>query len=353
MQQSRHHKGRGALGNPDNRYHEQQRRELHDGWSQTEQERPSTSLQVDASRSIISRNQSPDIRFEQSVNPYRGCEHGCIYCYARPSHAWLDLSPGLDFETRLLYKPNAVQLLRQALAKPGYRPSTLALSGNTDPYQPIERQLGLTRQLVELLVECRHPFLIISKSSLLTRDLDLLKEAASHGTLEVSLSLTTLDKKLARCMEPRAAGPSSRLATMETLAKAGIPVRLLAAPIIPALNEPELETLMSAARNAGASVAGYVLLRLPLEVAGMFRQWLETHYPLKARRVMSSLQSSRGGRDYQSAFGSRMSGQGVFADMLSQRFKLAARRLGFEEAQPLRTNLFQPPKGDPRQLSLF
>ncbi len=353
MQQSRHHKGRGALGNPDNRYHEQQRRELHDGWSQTEQERPSTSLQVDASRSIISRNQSPDIRFEQSVNPYRGCEHGCIYCYARPSHAWLDLSPGLDFETRLLYKPNAVQLLRQALAKPGYRPSTLALSGNTDPYQPIERQLGLTRQLVELLVECRHPFLIISKSSLLTRDLDLLKEAASHGTLEVSLSLTTLDKKLARCMEPRAAGPSSRLSTMESLAKAGIPVRLLAAPMIPALNEPELETLMSAARNAGASVAGYVLLRLPLEVAGMFRQWLETHYPLKARRVMSSLQSSRGGRDYQSAFGSRMSGQGVFADMLSQRFKLAARRLGFEEAQPLRTNLFQPPKGDPRQLSLF
>jgi len=336
-------RGRGAGFDPDNRYSATRCEEIDDGWEPRPEAPLRTSLAVDSARSIISRNDSPDIPFEQSVNPYRGCEHGCIYCFARPSHAWLDLSPGLDFETRLLHKPEAAALLRTELARRGYRPRTIALGSNTDVYQPVERGLGLTRQLLAVLLEARHPVMLISKSSLIERDIDLLGELAALGLVSVAISVTTLQRDLARRMEPRAAAPERRLSTISRLQQAGIPVGLMLAPVIPVLTDSELEEILQQAREAGAGWAGYVLLRLPLEVAPLFRDWLQRHYPDMAAHVMARVRDCRGGQDNESAFGRRMRGQGPFADLIAQRFHIACRRLGFGEEPSLRTDLFRPP----------
>lgn len=345
-------RGRAAAGNPDNRFHAQRVEAFDDGWTPDEALPLRTTLSIDHSRTAISRNDSPDIPFDRSVNPYRGCEHGCIYCYARPTHAWLDLSPGLDFESRLFQRPDLPRQLRRELAAPGYRAAPLALATVTDAYQPVERATQLTRQLLALLAETRHPVSIITKSALIERDLDLLGDLAADNLVEVACSLTTLDQTLARQLEPRAASPARRLQTLEALSAAGIPTRVAVAPVIPVLTEPELEALLTAAREAGACDASYTLLRLPLEVAPLFRTWLGQYRPEVADPVMNRLQASRGGRDYDSRFGSRMTGEGVYADLLGQRFRLAVRRLGFPGLSQLRCDLFRAPAPD-GQLALF
>ncbi|MCX7628086.1 MAG: PA0069 family radical SAM protein [Methylophilaceae bacterium] len=350
-------KGRGASSNAVSRFAHYQREAIDDGWGSLDAELPPlrTEVAIDTSRSILSYNDSPDIPYDRSINPYRGCEHGCIYCYARPSHAWLGLSPGLDFESRLLVKPQAAALLRQALAKPGYRCAPIALGSNTDPYQPIEREYRVTRQILEVLLECRHPVTIVTKSALIERDIDLLSAMAAQGLAHAAISITTLDRTLARRMEPRAAAPQRRLETIAALSAAGIPTAVMTAPLIPALNDDALESILEAARDAGASAAGYVLLRLPHELTTLFEEWLKLHAPLKAAHVMSLIRQSREGKSYDSAFGRRMCGSGAYADMIAQRFRLAVRRLGLERWTELDTSLFTPPsvKAESPQASLF
>jgi len=350
-------KGRGALSNAEGRYEALRREEVDDGWSPEGPESPGripTRVSEDRSRTVIARNDSPDIPFEQSINPYRGCEHGCIYCYARPTHAYLGLSPGMDFETRLFAKPDAPSLLRRELARPGYRCRLIALGTNTDPYQPVEKGRGITRGILEVLAEHDHPVSITTKSALVERDLDILAPMARRGLVQVHLSITTLDGNLARSLEPRAAAPGRRLRTVRALADAGVPVGVMVAPVIPALTDAELERIVEAAAGAGATGAGYILLRLPLEVAGLFEEWLREHVPLKADHVLSVIRQSRGGRDYDPAFGRRMRGTGVFADLLARRFAAAARRHGLDrpmpEPDPTR---FRVPGRHGEQLSLF
>ena len=345
-------RGRGAGHNPDNRYHSRRIIPFDDGWDQEPVARLRTRVETDHSRKAISYNQSPDIPFDRSVNPYRGCEHGCVYCYARPTHAWLDLSPGLDFESRLFARPGLPNHLRDELAAPAYRPAPIAIGAITDAYQPIEREHEITRQVLHILEQTRHPALIITKSSLVERDLDLLGELASESLVEVCISLTTLQTRLARALEPRATAPQRRLQTMERLSAAGIPVRVMLAPLIPVLNEAEIEDLLQAAYDAGARSASYALLRLPLEVAPLFRDWLAHHHPDAAARVMAHVQDTRGGRDNDSRFGHRFSGNGNYADLIAQRFSLKTRRLGLLRQTALRTDLFRRPGGGP-QLSLF
>ena len=349
-------RGRGAAGNPDNRYAAHQRETVYDGWYAEEIEPLRTLLQVDTSRTIISYNRSPDIPFDRSVNPYRGCEHGCVYCYARPTHAWLGLSPGLDFESRLFYKPDAGRQLEQALAKPGYSPDTLVLGANTDPYQPVEKRMRITRQILEVLAACRHPTAITTKSGLVLRDLDLLVPMAEQRLAAVLVSVTTLDPGLARCLEPRAASPARRLDVVRTLAAAGVPVGVLVAPLIPALNDHELERIMEAAAAAGATRAGTLLIRLPLEIKDLFQEWLAAHYPDRAERVLSLIRQCRGGRLNDPRFDTRMSGTGPYAELLHKRFELTAKRLGLdrrEETWGLDPTRFQPPPRRGQQLTLF
>jgi DNA repair photolyase len=329
------HRGRGAADNPANRYQGIDTEPFDDGWGQEPPGRLETRVSIDRSRTAISYNDSPDIPFDRSLNPYRGCEHGCVYCYARPTHAWLDLSPGLDFESRLFARPDLPDLLRAELAAPGYRPAPVALGAVTDAYQPIERERCITRQVLEILAETRHPVLIVTKSALIERDLDLLRGLAAHRLVEVAVSLTSLDRELVRRLEPRAASPDRRLRVIERLSRAGIPVRAMLAPVIPVLTEAEMESLLEAARTAGAGSAGYVLLRLPLEVAPLFREWLQRHYPDAAQRVMNHVRDTRDGRDYDSSFGRRLTGSGPYADLIARRFELATRRLGLGQPEAL------------------
>jgi DNA repair photolyase len=349
------HKGRGALGNPGNRYESLGREAFDDGWETLAEAPPPlrTTLSVDASRSLIAYNDSPDVPFDRAINPYRGCEHGCIYCYARPSHAWLGHSPGLDFESRLYYKPDAVACLRRELSARGYQCAPIAIGGVTDAYQPVEQGLRLTRSILELLVECNHPLTIVTKSALVERDLDLLAELARQRRAEVCISLTTLKPELARLLEPRAAAPHRRLRTIRRLAEAGIPVGVLVAPVIPVLTDAELEQVLVAAREAGAVSARYTLLRLPLEVAPLFSEWLQTHLPGQARRVLQRIRDTRGGALYRSDFAQRMSGSGVYAELLAQRFGLAAKRLGYQALPELDCSGFRKPVTDARQMRLL
>ncbi len=348
-------KGRGATFNPEGRFERVSREAVDDGWAQADEELPpfATTVAEEWAKSIIARNDSPDIPFDRSINPYRGCEHGCVYCYARPSHAYLGLSPGLDFETRLYAKANAAQLLRDELGKPGYRCGMIALGANTDPYQPIERERRITRGILEVLSECDHPVGIVTKSALVERDLDLLAPMAAKNLVRVHVSVATLDRELARRMEPRAASPRRRLETIRALSGARVPVGVMAAPVIPFLTDSELEQILEAAHGAGARFADYVLLRLPHEMAELFRAWLGIHYPLKAKHVMSRIVAMREGRENDPQFGSRMRGSGVFADLLAKRFRIACERLRLNAGcEPLDTSRFRAPARH-GQLSLF
>jgi DNA repair photolyase len=351
-------KGRGAVSNPDGRFESLTREAVDDGWSEDDDLPPlRTRVLADTARKVIARNTSPDIPFDRSLNPYRGCEHGCVYCFARPSHAYLGLSPGLDFETQLFAKHDAAALLRAELAARSYRCQTLQLGANTDPYQPIERRLGITRAVLEVLAACDHPVSITTKSDLVLRDLDILGPMAAKGLATVAVSVTTLDRGLARRLEPRAPTAAKRLGAIAGLAGAGVPVTVLAAPMIPALNDMELDAIIAAAAKAGATAAGYILLRLPGEVAGLFREWLETHFPDRAERVLNRLRASRDGALYRAEWGTRQTGTGVEAELLSARFKAALKRAGLDRARsgsrPLRCDLFRPPAAETAQMSLF
>jgi DNA repair photolyase len=349
-------KGRGSVSNVTNRFETLTTEAIDDGWGGLDEELPPlrTTVRPDATRSIIARNDSPDIGFEQSINPYRGCEHGCVYCYARPTHAYLGLSPGQDFESRLFFKPDAARLLAEELAKPSYRCKAIALGTNTDPYQPIERERRVTRAILEVLAASDHPLSIVTKSALVVRDLDLLAPMAAKGLAKVFVSVTTLDRDLARRMEPRAATPPRRLETIAALARAGVPTGAMTAPVIPGLNDHELEAILEQAAVAGASMAGYVLIRLPLEIKELFREWLALHYPDRAERVMSLIRSCHQGRDYTATFGVRQKGTGPFSELIARRFALAVKRLGLnKDPHALDTSLFRRPRADTRQLSLF
>jgi DNA repair photolyase len=340
--------GRGAASNPAGRCASTHATATDDGWGCLEEPLPAleTVVQREAARSIIARNRSPDIPFTQSINPYRGCEHGCIYCYARPAHTYMDLSPGLDFETRLFYKPNAAALLKEELALKGYRCAPIALGTNTDPYQPIERELRLTRAILEVLSACDHPATIVTKgAALIGRDADLLASMAERRLVAVFVSITTLDKDLKRKLEPRAASAATRLRVIRKLAALGVPVGVMVAPVIPVLTDHEIENILEAAGGAGAKMAGYVLLRLPYEIKSLFNEWLEIHAPLAARHVMSRVHDLRGGRDNDPRFGVRQRGQGVFAELLRQRFERACRKHGLNsgELPALDTSRFVPP----------
>ncbi len=348
-------RGRAAVSNTSGRFDREVKEAFDDGWeSLGELEALKTTVQVETARRIISTNDSPDISFDQSINPYRGCEHGCIYCYARPTHCYLGHSAGLDFETKLYAKTNAAELLEQELANPRYRPKVIALGANTDPYQPIEREQRITRSLLEVLEKARHPVGIITKNALVTRDLDILARMAERRLVKVAISITTLDRRLARAMEPRASTPPKRLEAVRMLAEAGVPVAVMMAPIIPALNDSEIETLLASVREAGASEAGYVLLRLPLEIKTLFREWLEANEPGRARRVINLMQSMHGGQDYRSEFGLRQKGSGPYAEQIAQRFRLARRRFGLaEERLQLDASQFVRPVVHGGQLSLL
>jgi len=348
-------RGRGAISTIGNRFDTLHSVQVDDGWDSLETATPlKTTVHADSTRVIIARNKSPDIPFDRSINPYRGCEHGCVYCFARPSHAYLGFSPGLDFETQIVAKHDAAVLLRKELSAKGYSPAVLAMGSNTDPYQPVERDLRITRSILEILLEARHPLSIVTKSILVTRDIDLLSEMAKLQLVKIYVSVTTLDRRLARLMEPRASTPSKRIEAIAALHQAGIPVGVMAAPMIPALNDMELEKILAEAHAAGADEAGYILVRLPLELSEIWRQWLDEHYPDRAARVMKLLQECRGGRDYTPEFGERMRGQGVYADLLAQRFGLAIRKLGLNQRRlKLRTDLFRAPAADQRQGVLF
>jgi DNA repair photolyase len=348
-------KGRGAVSNRSGRFEPAAHLAFDDGWGTADQEPPklTTSLTAERTRDIITRNDSPDVPFDRSINPYKGCEHGCVYCFARPTHAYLGLSPGLDFESKIVFKPDGPAALRKTLSRRGYQPRTIALGANTDPYQPAERRLGLTREFLEVLREFRHPVSIVTKSNLVLRDLDILAEMAADELACVLISVTSLDRTLARRMEPRAAAPHKRLEAMRALTDAGVPVGVLASPMIPALNDAELDRILQAAAGAGARSAGYILVRLPLEIADLFREWLEAHYPDRAARVLSLIEQTRGGALYDSRFGVRMRGTGAYADLLARRFEVAARRLGLDRPLPeLDTGKFRTPVGSPAQLKL-
>lgn len=355
-------KGRGAAENVGHRFSSTARQPEDDGWWRDDPRAPRTELLLDKTKTIIARNDSPDIPFDQSINPYRGCEHGCIYCYARPTHAYLGLSPGLDFETRIFHKPEAAERLREELAKPGYQCRVIALGTATDAYQPFERKLGLTRAVLEVLLETRHPVSVVTKSALVVRDLDLWQQLAAQNLACVYFSLTSLDSELSRHLEPRASTPKARLAAMAELAAAGVPVSVLVAPLIPGLTDHEMEKLLAAAREHGALSADYTLLRLPHEVAGLFEDWLAQHAPEKAARIMGMLNDIRGGKANDANFGSRMRGTGNYAELIRQRFDLACRRLGLRLREvTLDTSRFVRPAApkaaprcaDERQLDLF
>ena len=349
-------KGRGAASNESGRFETESRHAVDDGWAVSDEDLPPlrTTVTDEAPKTIIARNTSPDIPFDRSINPYRGCEHGCVYCFARPTHAYHGLSPGLDFETKLFAKPQAATLLAGELANPRYRCQPLAMGTNTDPYQPIERQRRITRQILEVLAGHGHPVTIVSKSDLVCRDIDILAPMAARGLASVALSVTTLDGGLARRLEPRAASPAKRLAAIRTLADAGVPTAIMVAPVIPALTDPEMETILAAAKDAGAVSAEYILLRLPLEIAGLFDEWLRQHAPLKAENVLSLIRDSRGGALYQSDWGRRRTGSGAYAELLAKRFVLARKRLGLDaRGLDLRCDLFRPPPRPGDQLALF
>ena len=350
-------RGRGAVSNLENRFTKQSTSEFDDGWQQELEDLPAlqTTIAAETAKSIISRNQSPDVGFDQSINPYRGCEHGCVYCFARPSHSYLDLSPGLDFETRLFYKHNAVERLEAELRKPNYVCRPIVLGINTDAYQPIERKLGITRGLLELLLEYRHPFSLLTKGITILRDLDLLEQLAKHNLVSVAVSLTTLDNDLKRKLEPRTASPSGRLKVLRALREISIRPGVLVAPVIPQINDREIEAILETAAKAGADHAGYVLLRLPHELKALFREWLDEHYPERAAHVMSLIQQMRGGKDYDSRYGQRMSGTGPFAELIRGRFELACRKYGLNQQprQPTDTTQFRRPARQGDQLSLI
>ncbi|SAK90470.1 radical SAM domain-containing protein [Caballeronia pedi] len=332
-------KGRGAVTNIQGRYEKDDRERVDDGWlhdaDPEDEGMPPLRTQVfeERAKSILTRNSSPDIPFSVSLNPYRGCEHGCIYCFARPTHSYLGLSPGLDFESRIYAKINASELLARELAKPNYEPEPIALGVNTDAYQPVERDLQLTRRVIQVLHDCGHPFAAITKSSLIERDIDLLAPMAERGQVMAAITVTTLDADIARTLEPRAATPSRRLRTIRTLAEAGIPVGVSIAPVIPFVTEPDMERVLEACAEAGATSASYIVLRLPWEVAPLFKDWLAAHFPDRADRVMSRVRDMRGGKDYDSNFSTRMKGEGLWADMLRQRFQKATKRLGLNARQ--------------------
>jgi DNA repair photolyase len=354
---SRPLKGRGALSNPPVRFESTTVEKTDDGWQQEEESITSVPQTVlpDTARSVITSNNSPDVGFERSINPYRGCSHGCVYCFARPTHAYLGLSPGLDFETKLFYKDNAVELLRAELSRRNYTCKIIALGINTDGWQPLEKQMQVTRSVLAVLAECRHPLTIVTKSALIVRDLDLLQDLAKDNLVSVTVSVTTLDEDVKRRLEPRTASPRARLKVIEQLSSAGVPVGVLVAPVIPSLTDHEMEHILEAAKTAGATRAGYTLLRLPHEVKDLFREWLAEHYPDRAAHVMSLINQSRGGKDYQAEFGTRMVGTGVFAELLRKRFELARRKFGFQDAEhrhELRTDLFRPPAISQGQMTL-
>ncbi|MCH9671131.1 MAG: PA0069 family radical SAM protein [Gammaproteobacteria bacterium] len=352
-------RGRGAASNAVGRYESLKREAFDDGWD-TLSEVPAplrTQLDIDRSRKVIAYNQSPDIPFDRSLNPYRGCEHGCVYCFARPSHAWFGLSPGLDFESRLFYKPDAPAVLARELRANGYKVAPIAVGANTDAYQPVDRKLALTRQLIEVLAAHRHPLTVITKSSGVERDIDLLAELADANLASVAVSITTLNPELARRMEPRASAPRRRLETVRRLRAAGIPVTVMMAPVIPTLTDPEIEALLGAASQAGANDVRYILLRLPRELTTLFDEWLCTHYPLQRDRVLNNLRDTQGGALYDARWNTRMTGTGPFAEAIAMRFRLAKRRLGFAGVAPLDTNQFGVPEDalsdEPHQYGLL
>ncbi|EBA17629.1 radical SAM domain protein [Roseobacter sp. SK209-2-6] len=347
-------KARASLSNAPGRF-DLSRERFEDEWYQDpETDVIRTTIRQEQARSIISYNRSPDLPFDRSVNPYRGCEHGCIYCFARPSHAYLGLSPGLDFETQLIARPNAAEVLRQELSKPRYRVATLALGTNTDPYQPCERDLGIMRDCLEVLRDFNHPIAIVTKGSLIERDIDILSEMAAKGLVRVGISLTTLDPDLSRRMEPRAPAPARRLAVIRRLSDAGIPVRVMTSPVVPGLTDHELEALLAAGAEAGADTASWIMLRLPREVSQLWQDWLAEHEPGRAEKVMTRLREMHGGRDYDPRWGQRMRGEGRYAEMIAQRFKSACKRLGLQEkATDLRNDLFRVPPQAGDQLALF
>lgn len=349
-------RGRGARSNRTGRYEAQVREAFDDGWTLDDEavEAIATTVEPEKAKAIITRNDSPDVGFSASINPYRGCEHGCIYCYARPAHAYMGLSPGLDFESKLFFKPDAARLLERELSNPRYVPETIHIGGNTDPYQPQERTLRITRQLIEVLERFNHPFSVITKSALILRDLDVLAAMSKKNLVRVAISITTLDRKLARSMEPRAATPAKRLDAVRQLSAAGVPVIVMFAPCIPGLNDHEMEAVLEAAAEAGAAGAGYVALRLPLEIKDLFKEWLATDHPDRASRVMSLVRQMRGGKEYDSQWGKRMKGEGPLAALMSRRFATAKKRYGFGERLPPMdfTQFGVPPKpGD--QMELF
>ena len=348
-------RGRGAGMNPDGRFEPQQRETFDDGWQTIEELEPfRTEVQVEKPRAVITRNESPDIPFDRSINPYRGCEHGCIDGFARPTHSYMGLSAGLDFESKLFAKPDAARLLERELSKPGYKPRTIAIGTNTDPYQPIEKEWRIMRQILEVLEKANHPVVVVTKSSLILRDIDILSRMAAKGLAKVGISVTTMDRKLSRLMEPRAATPSKRLDTIRALSEAGIPVAAMVAPVIPGLNDHEIERILESAEAAGAKEASYVLLRLPFEVSPLFREWLLRHYPDRYRRVMSLIRSMRDGKDYDAEFGKRMKGAGPYAWQIGRRFELATKRFGLvRRSIQLRDDAFTPPDGAGVQLSLL
>jgi DNA repair photolyase len=348
-------RGRGAQSNASGRYEPLACTRFDDGWQSFEELPPfKTTVTIDSTRKIISRNDSPDISFDRSINPYRGCEHGCIYCFARPTHAYLGLSPGLDFETKLFAKPEAPKLLERELSAAGYVPRTIAIGTNTDPYQPIEREHQIMRRILEVLDRFAHPVGIVTKSTLVLRDLDILARMAERNLVKVALSVTTLDGKLARVMEPRAATPARRLEVLRRLRAARVPASVMVAPVIPALNDAEIEHILEAAAALGVDEAGYVLLRLPLEVRDLFREWLIENFPDRYRHVFKLIRETRGGKDYDSSWGKRMTGGGPIAWMIGRRFELACERLGLNKTRRrLTTDLFDPPRRGPEQLSLL
>jgi len=348
-------RGRGAQSNASGRYEPLARVAFDDGWQSFEELPPfKTTVTLDSTRKIIARNDSPDISFDRSINPYRGCEHGCIYCFARPTHAYLGLSPGLDFETKLFAKPDAPKLLERELSAPGYVPRTIAIGTNTDPYQPIEREHKIMRRILEVLDGCGHPVGIVTKSALVLRDLDILTRMAQRDLVKVALSVTTLDVRLARVMEPRAATPPRRLQALRQLTAAGVPTSVMVAPVIPALNDAEIERILDAAAAVGVREAGYVLLRLPLEVRDLFREWLMANFPDRYRHVFKLIRETRGGKDYDSSWNTRMTGAGPVAWMIGRRFELACEKLGFNKTRTrLTTDHFFPPRQAAEQLTLF
>ena len=351
-------KGRGAASHVTGRYAVTRAVGADDGWGSVyediaETPRPRTEVTEERARSVVTRNDSPDVGFSQSVNPYRGCEHGCVYCFARPSHAYLDLSPGLDFETRLYAKTNAAERLRHELARPGYVAAPIALGINTDAYQPIERRYRITREVLEVLAECRHPVSFVTKSAMIERDLDLLAAMARDRLVTVYFSVTTLDNRLASRMEPRASAPRAKLRAMRALSDVGVPVGVMVAPVVPMITDHEIEHILEAAHDHGARAAGYVLLRLPHELKQVWREWLELHYPERAAHVMSLIQQMRGGKDYDSGFGTRMRGEGPFAQLIGQRFAKAHRRLGYGRLPPLDGTRFVAPRKPSPQGELF